>query len=83
MSDLLNFVALSLLPHWCWLRTAERLRAGDPPDIILSDLLVDHWRDRPDRAAALRAQATAAWRRADEGQIDARRVERAPRIRLH
>ena len=31
MTDLLDFVALSLLPPWCWRVAAERLRGGDPP----------------------------------------------------
>src|SRR5437762_1629907 len=38
MDDLLDFVALSLLPPWSWLRVAERLRAGDHPDAVVSGL---------------------------------------------
>src|SRR5436190_1073263 len=41
MDDLLDFVALSLLPPWSWLRVAERLRAGDPPDAVVRRLARD------------------------------------------
>jgi DNA processing protein len=69
MTDLLDFVALSLLPLWCRLRTAERLRAGDPPDAVLRQLCADHWLDDPHHASELRTRAEAAVRRADEHGI--------------
>jgi DNA processing protein len=71
MTDLLDFVALSLLPLWCRIRTAERLRAGDPPAAVLRRLSADHWPDEPDHASALRARAAAALRRADAHGIAA------------
>ena len=71
MTDLLDFVALSLLPLWCRLRTAECLRAGDSPDAILRRLSADRWPDEPDHVGALRARAAAALRRADEQHIAA------------
>jgi DNA processing protein len=71
MTDLLNFVALSLLPSWCWLRAAEQLRAGDPPDAVLRRLASDHWRDQPDQVPTLRSRAAAAIRRAGERRLTA------------
>ena len=71
MTDLLDFVALSLLPFWCRLRTAERLRAGDSPAAVLRRLLTDHWSDEPDRATALGARAEAAIGRAQANGISA------------
>ena len=71
MTDLLDFVALSLLPFWCRLRTAECLRAGDSSGLVLRRLLSDHWRDQPDYASALRGQAAAAMSRADANAIAA------------
>jgi DNA processing protein len=64
MTHLLDFVALSLMPSWCRMRTAERLRAGDPPDLILRRLTADQARDQRGNAAALRARAADAIDRA-------------------
>jgi len=63
MPDLVDFVALSLLPSWCWLTAAEWLRAGDRPGDVLRRICERHWRDRPDYIVTLREQATAAARR--------------------
>ena len=64
MTDLLDLVALSLLPPWCWLRAAERLRRGDAGAVVLDGLLAAHWRDEPDTRASLYRRADAAVRRA-------------------
>ena len=60
MADLLDLIALSLLPPWCWLHAADRLRAGLPPRSILNQLLSDHWASEPDKAASLRTRAETA-----------------------
>jgi DNA processing protein len=64
MTDLLDFVALSLLPPWYGLPAAERLRGGDPPGAVLEDLADHSARDEPDKAATLRSRAAAAIHRA-------------------
>jgi DNA processing protein len=64
MPDLVDFVALSLLPAWCRLDAADALRAGEAPADVLRRLCEARWRDRPDESAALRSQAEAAVRRA-------------------
>ena len=60
MADLLDLIALSLLPPWCWLYAADRLRSGLPPRSILNQLLRDHWAGEPDKAASLRTRAETA-----------------------
>jgi DNA processing protein len=70
MTDLLNFVALSLLPAWCRLHVAERLRAGDSPGGVLQELAA-RARDDPDKASTLRSRADAAIRRAGMHAITA------------
>jgi DNA processing protein len=64
MTDLLDFVALSLLPPWYGLPAAERLRGGDPPGTVLEDLADHAARHEPDKAAVLRSEAAAAIERA-------------------
>jgi DNA processing protein len=64
MNDLLDFVALSLLPPWSWLRIAERLRAGDPPGAVLRQLAAGRARGEPDCVSTLRSEADAAIGRA-------------------
>ena len=71
MAELLDFVALSLLPAWCWRVAAEWLRRGDPPDIVVRRLLAARWRDDPDRWSALRSRAAEAVRRAEAESIAA------------
>ncbi|HYM21868.1 MAG TPA: DNA-processing protein DprA, partial [Vicinamibacterales bacterium] len=63
MPDLRDFIALSLLPPWCWLAAGDRLRAGEPSDEILSRLCARHFGDRSEERAALRERADAAVRR--------------------
>ena len=64
MTDLLDFVALSLLPTRYGLPAAEGLRRGDPPAAVLEDLADHAARDEPDKAATLRLAAGAAIARA-------------------
>jgi DNA processing protein len=66
MPDLVDVVALSLLPTWCWLTAGDLLRAGQSSAEVLRQLCGHHWRDRPDYIAELRAQATTAVRRGVE-----------------
>ena len=64
--DLVDFVALSLLPIWTWRAVGERLRAGDAPATAL-DRLLDGRRPRsPDQRSDLLASAAAALARAAE-----------------
>ena len=71
MTDLPHLVALSLLPPWCWLRAAERLRAGDTAEATLHELLTTHWREQPNKASLLHTRAASAIRRAREHGITA------------
>jgi DNA processing protein len=64
MTELLDFVALSLLPVWYGSHIAERLRAGDPPGVVLPRFAVRVARDEPDKTAAFRAEAADAIERA-------------------
>ena len=61
---LADFIALSLLPFWCRLPSAEALRAGEPPADIVCRLVETHWRGQPEQMASLRERAEAAMRRA-------------------
>src|SRR5438046_1520619 len=69
MRDLLHFVALSLLPPWGRLAVAERLRAGDPPDVVLARLISRHWREQPEERETLYERAQCAIDRARAQQI--------------
>ena len=71
MADLLNFVALSLLPPWCWRVAADWLRRGDPPDSVLRRLLAACARNEPDRSSAARSLAADAIRRAESASVTA------------
>jgi len=64
MTDLVELVVLSLLPSRCWLRVAERLRAGVLAHDIAEALVAEHWPEQPDKLPALRTRAGAAIRRA-------------------
>jgi DNA processing protein len=70
MTDLLDFVSLSLLPSWCWRVAADWLRRGDPSDIIFRRLLAACPRDAAD-AVDVRSLAADAIRRAGAGSIAA------------
>ncbi len=69
MSDVLDFVALSLLPPWCGLHAAERLRRGASGAVVLDGLLRKHWRDEPEKRGELGQRAEAAVRRAADAGI--------------
>ena len=71
MTDLLDFVSLSLLPPWCWRVAAEWLRKGDPPDAIVRRLVAGRARDESDQTADVRALAAAAIDRAGAASIAA------------
>jgi DNA processing protein len=64
VTDLLDFVALSLLPPWYGLHAAERLRGGNPAGAVLEDLAAHAARDEPEKASTLRSAAAAAIDRA-------------------
>jgi DNA processing protein len=64
---LADFVALSLLPFWCRLPSAEALRAGEAPADVVRRLVETHWRGEPEQFASLRERADAAMRRARGG----------------
>src|SRR5215208_6566167 len=70
LTELLDLVALSLLPPWHALHVAERLRAGDPPAAILSQFAPLVARDEPDKARAFRADAADAIARAETACIE-------------
>src|SRR5205809_1093372 len=69
MSDLIDFVALSLVPSWCWLDAADGLRAGEPPADTLRRICDSRWSDRPEEFATLRSQAEVAVRRGAEQRL--------------
>jgi DNA processing protein len=71
MTDLLDFVSLSLLPPWCWRVAADWLRQGDPPDSVLRRLLAACARNEPDRSSAARSLAADAIGRAESASIAA------------
>jgi len=69
MTDLVHFIALSLLPSWSWLSIAERLRACESPAAVFDRLLATHWPSEPDQRSALYARAHAAIDRAHARRI--------------
>jgi DNA processing protein len=69
MNDLLDFVALSLLPLWYGLPAAARLREGDPPGAVLEDLAEHAARHEPGKFSTLRSEAAAAMRRAAAAEV--------------
>jgi len=71
MTDLLDFVSLSLLPPWCWRVAAEWLRRGDPAAVVVRRLLAGNPRDDAAEAVDVRSLAGDAIRRADAGSIAA------------
>jgi DNA processing protein len=62
--DPADFIALSLLPTWCWLRAAEALRAGVGPSAALAQLLGQHFADKRDTRRDLRQRTKDALDRA-------------------
>jgi DNA processing protein len=71
VTDLLDFVSLSLLPVWCWRVAAEWLRRGDPAGAVSRRLLDACAQDTPDRSAGVRLLAADAVRRAASASIAA------------
>jgi DNA processing protein len=71
MTDLLDFVSLSLLPPWCWRVAADWLRRGDTPAVIVGRLLACHSRDADGNGVDIRSLAADAIRRAGAGSIAA------------
>jgi len=71
MPDLADFVALSLLPPWCWIEAADGLRAGAPPADALRRICDSRWSDRPEAFATLQSQAAVAMRRGAEQRLTA------------
>jgi len=71
MTDVLDCIALSLLPPWCTVRAADWLRRGDSSAAILDRLLAAHWPDEPAKRDDLHARARAAVDRAAAGGITA------------
>jgi DNA processing protein len=69
MTDLVELVALSLLPPWYSLPAAERLRGGESPRMVLDDFGA-RARDEPNRASILRSRAVAAIERAASSGIE-------------
>lgn len=67
MIDLVDFVALSLLPARYGPLIAEHLRDGDSPGAVLSRFAPCVAREEPDKTAAFRAEAAAAIAR---GQVE-------------
>lgn len=70
MTALDDFVALSLLPPWCWLRAADSLRADEPPGLIVQRLIADHWPGEPGKRATIYERAAAALTRAEAAGLD-------------
>ena len=69
MTDLLDFVSLSLLPSWCWRVAADWLRRGDSPAIVVRRLLAACPRDTAGDAVDVRSLAADAIRRAGSASI--------------
>jgi DNA processing protein len=69
MTDLQNFVALSLLPPMCWLKVGEHLRAGRTAGDTLDRMLSGHWRGATESVATLGSRVDAAIARAQGSGI--------------
>lgn len=71
MTELHDLISLSLLPSWCWIHAAERLRAGQAASAVLDQLLAERWGTEPDRRASLKQRASSAIERARAGGFEA------------
>jgi DNA processing protein len=71
MTDLLDFVALSLLPPWCWRVAADWLRHGDGPGVVSRRLVAACAECTKDDIADVRSIAAQAIRRAGAASIAA------------
>jgi DNA processing protein len=71
MTDLLDFVSLSLLPPWCWRVAAEWLRKGDASAIVSRRLVAACAHGAAADSADIPSIAADAIRRASAGSIAA------------
>ena len=71
MTDLLDFVSLSLLPSWCWRVAADWLRNGDSPSLVSRRLIAACAEGAKSDAADVTSAAAQAIRRADAASIAA------------
>jgi DNA processing protein len=71
MTDLLDFVSLSLLPPWCWRVAADWLRRGDSPGVVFHRLAEGCPSRESDRIGDVRSLAADAIRRANAASIAA------------
>jgi DNA processing protein len=71
MAELLDLVALSLLPSRMWRLAADMLRQDHRAARVLSDLVIGRWPDAASRLATLRADAAAAIDRAQARALTA------------
>ena len=71
MAELVDFVALSLLPCRMWRLAADALRQQHTPARVLGDLVAARWPDAAPRLSQLRADAAAAIERARARTITA------------
>ena len=69
MTDLLDFVSLSLLPPWCWRVAADWLRNGDAPGIVAQRLVTACAEGAKSDVGDVRSIAAQAIRRADAASI--------------
>lgn len=71
MPELIELIAISLLPPTYGLHAADRLRRGDSPEHVLTDLAEKAARDEPGKASVLRSRARDAIARAAASGIRA------------
>jgi DNA processing protein len=71
MTDLLDFVSLSLLPPWCWRVAADWLHRGDSPGVVFRRLADGCPSRESDRIGDVRSLAADAIRRANAASIAA------------
>jgi DNA processing protein len=70
VTELLDFVSLSLMPSWCWRLAADWLRRGDAPETVF-DRLAGARAHTVQGGGDLRSLAADAIRRADAASITA------------
>jgi DNA processing protein len=69
VADLVDLVALALLPTRLWRRTADALRGREAPSAVLGRLIAERWPDDPAKMDALRADAAAALTRGQRAGV--------------
>jgi DNA processing protein len=70
VTQLIDFVSLSLMPPWCWRVAADWLRRGDPPETVFRRLAGAR-RETVDDAPDVRSLAATAIGRANAAAITA------------